>query len=69
MFWKKRTEEIVVAEFDREELEEVKSEEEAVSQRNCAWCGDPPDQYGSHGICAFHADQMLQQVQSRRRGR
>jgi hypothetical protein len=39
-------------------------------QGNCAWCGDPPDVYGSHGICAFHAAQMSEQSHRRRsRGR
>ena len=64
MFWKKREETVVVSEvvegmFGEDEMEDV-------SQRHCAWCGDPPDEYGSHGICAFHAEQMAQQVQVRR---
>ena len=29
------------------------------SGAHCAWCGDPPDRNGSHGICAFHKAQML----------
>lgn len=36
------------------------------SGAHCAWCGDPPDRFGSHGICASHAEQMLA---SRRRSR
>lgn len=39
------------------------------SGAHCAWCGDPPDDYGSHGICAFHAEQMLAQMATRRRSR
>lgn len=67
MFGKKR-EEVVLVPDVVEESEAVLPEEE-VPQNNCAWCGDPPDEYGSHGICAFHAEQLLQQSQSRRRGR
>lgn len=37
--------------------------------RHCAWCGDPPDENGSHGICDFHAKQMVAQAQARRRSR
>ncbi len=39
------------------------------SGNHCAWCGDPPDRYGSHGICAFHQAQMLEQAAARRRKR
>jgi hypothetical protein len=28
------------------------------SGNHCAWCGDPPDRNGSHGICASHRAQM-----------
>lgn len=36
---------------------------------NCAWCGDPGDEYGSHGICAFHAQQVRAQHQQRKQER
>ncbi|MGH2505877.1 MAG: hypothetical protein ACRDHZ_00420 [Ktedonobacteraceae bacterium] len=40
---------------------------------HCSWCGDEPDEYGSHSICTFHAEQMLQQsaerAEARRRSR
>lgn len=39
------------------------------SGNHCAWCGDPPDKYGSHGICAMHQAQMLEQAAARRRSR
>lgn len=39
---------------------------EAVSKRHCAWCGDPPDAYGSHGICIGHAQQLIEQARARR---
>jgi hypothetical protein len=32
---------------------------------NCAWCGDPPDEYGSHGICETHAAAMIAQSRAR----
>jgi hypothetical protein len=51
--------------FSTEEGEEGDVEDEVVSS-NCAWCGDPPDQYGSHGICTYHAEQMVEQAHSRR---
>ncbi|MGH2478096.1 MAG: hypothetical protein ACRDHW_00355 [Ktedonobacteraceae bacterium] len=36
---------------------------------HCAWCGDPPDAYGSHSICALHAAQLIEQAAARRRSR
>jgi hypothetical protein len=33
---------------------------------HCSWCGDPPDQFGSHGICSKHAVEVLQQHRERR---
>jgi hypothetical protein len=39
------------------------------SGNHCAWCGNPPDRHGSHGICAFHQAQMLEQAAERRRSR
>jgi hypothetical protein len=39
------------------------------SGAHCAWCGDPPDKHGSHGICAMHQEQMLEQSAARRRSR
>lgn len=34
--------------------------------QHCAWCGDPPDEHGSHGICAFHSAQIAEQAAARR---
>lgn len=34
--------------------------------RNCAWCFDPPDEYGSHGICEEHARQLLAKRRARK---
>jgi len=39
------------------------------SGKHCAWCGDPPDRHGSHGICLTHQAQMLEQASMRRRSR
>jgi hypothetical protein len=33
---------------------------------NCAWCGDPPDENGSHGICDEHAAQLVAQSAARK---
>lgn len=38
----------------------------AVSGNHCAWCGDSPDAWGSHSICAYHQAQMLEQAAARR---
>jgi hypothetical protein len=40
--------------------------EEAAPASNCAWCGDPPNEYGSHGICPYHAAWVLEQSRRRR---
>lgn len=37
--------------------------------RHCAWCGDPPDEHGSHGICPEHAAEQRAKVQAARRER
>lgn len=39
------------------------------SSSHCAWCGDEPDEYGSHDICSFHAEQLLQQSAERAEAR
>jgi len=46
------------------ELEPVEEVEET-EPSNCAWCGDPPNESGSHGICPFHAGQLLAQSAAR----
>lgn len=30
---------------------------------HCAWCGDEPDEHGSHGICPMHAAEQWQRYQ------
>lgn len=30
---------------------------------HCAWCGDEPDELGSHGICPTHAEEQWQKWQ------
>jgi len=37
--------------------------------KNCAWCGDGPDEFGSHGICETHKKAMLLQSAARRAAR
>lgn len=54
---------------DDETTDDTNSDTITTSGAHCAWCGDPPDEYGSHGICAFHAEQMLAQMATRRRSR
>jgi hypothetical protein len=44
-------------------------DESTTSGAHCAWCGDPPDRHGSHGICTFHAAQLVKQAAARRRSR
>lgn len=34
--------------------------------RHCAWCGDPPDVHGSHGICGPHSAQVAAEAAARR---
>lgn len=36
---------------------------------HCAWCGDPPDKNGSHGICLRHAAEIAAKSAERRRSR
>jgi hypothetical protein len=36
---------------------------------HCAWCGDPPDAFGSHGICADHAAELIEAARVRRTSR
>ncbi len=40
-------------------LDENDPDTSTTAGAHCAWCGDPPDQHGSHGICAMHQAQML----------
>jgi hypothetical protein len=37
--------------------------------KNCAWCGDGPDEFGSHGICEAHKKAVLLQYAVRRAAR
>lgn len=37
-----------------------------MSSKHCAWCGDPPNEYGSHGICLDHARTLRQRRQATR---
>ena len=39
------------------------------SGNHCAWCGDPPDKNGSHGMCVRHQQEMLAVSAARRRSR
>jgi hypothetical protein len=61
MFGRKREEAVVVS-----KVVKFEEEQEAQSQGHCAWCGDSPDEYGSHQICVFHAEQLLEQVRLRK---
>lgn len=36
---------------------------------HCAWCGEEPDENGSHGICPMHSDQQYAVVREHRRRR
>ncbi len=36
---------------------------------HCAWCGDPPDVYGSHTICALHAAHVYAELAALRQAR
>ncbi len=36
---------------------------------NCAWCGDPGDENGSHSICDTHATELTEQLAARRAAR
>jgi hypothetical protein len=54
-FGRKKEEESTVA---TSEEGEQSSEEAATTTGNCAWGGEPGNEFGSHGICAYHAEQM-----------
>lgn len=42
-----------------EEEPSTQSEEATTTTgKHCAWCGDPGDEFGSHGICTGHAEQL-----------
>ena len=53
----------------KDRTDETMVESETTSGNHCAWCGDPPDRFGSHGICVFHAQQLVDQAAARRRAR
>ncbi|MDQ2905445.1 MAG: hypothetical protein M3Y81_18105 [Chloroflexota bacterium] len=36
---------------------------------HCAWCGDPPDRYGSHTICTVHAASVYAELAALRQAR
>jgi hypothetical protein len=69
MFFCRKKEAVAVLTYDAQADEDAldSSEEEATSS-NCAWCGDPPNEYGSHGICSYHAAKIIEQARSRKRG-
>lgn len=50
-------------------IDENDPDASTTSGNHCAWCGDPPDLHGSHGICAFHQAQMVERSAGRRRKR
>lgn len=52
-----------------DELTDAATEPPEDSSAHCAWCGDPPDAYGSHSICAFHSAQIAAQSAARRERR
>ncbi len=70
---KKHETEIILYSYEVEETSENtisdESDESITGDRHCAWCGNPPDENGSHGICTFHEEQMLEQSRARRRNR
>lgn len=73
-FGKKReTLETVVLETVDESEAETLDEGLGEYGSHCAWCGDEPDEYGSHSICSFHTEQILKQsaerAEARRRSR
>lgn len=49
----------------------VQSEEEAPASTgsHCSWCGDEPDEYGSHSICAMHTALLFAQSTERKEKR
>jgi hypothetical protein len=64
--FRKKSEESAVAVEETSEDFETADDEATEKPRNCAWCGDDPDEYGSHGICDFHASQLIEQAAQRR---
>jgi hypothetical protein len=69
---KRREQEAVCIYKINEGIEEALVESKATSTvrgNHCAWCGDPPDIFGSHGICVSHAEQLIEQAAARRRAR
>ena len=75
MSFSKHETELVLYSYEVEEepgespTEEDDPDASTTSGNHCAWCGDPPDRHGSHGICATHQAQMLEQAATRRRSR
>lgn len=75
MFFSKHKSEIVLYSYEADEeaggntIPDEDNTASTTSGAHCAWCGDPSDEFGSHGICAFHQTQMLEQAAERRRSR
>jgi hypothetical protein len=55
-FGRKREEEVAVIVSEETETTE---EGGPGSNGHCAWCGDPGDEFGSHGMCDMHREQKL----------
>ena len=74
MFWKKHEPESIT--LYHYEISEAENGDELTdgetiettddTGRHCAWCGDPPDRFGSHGICSVHSAEIAEQAAARR---
>ena len=69
MFFCRKRANVAVIDDETESYEDSSYTLEEETSSNCAWCGDPPNEYGSHGICSYHAEQMIEQARTRKRGR
>ena len=58
-FGRKREEEATVVVSDETETAETTEESSPGSNGHCAWCSDPPADFGSHGMCDRHREQQL----------
>ncbi len=70
MFWLKKPQPIQLAPIQIGMTVMEEDEEEEQTTTSCAWCNaaaGQPQGNGSHGICLFHAQQMLQAAKTRRR--
>ena len=63
--------ETVTPEFVPDESTTTEETPAADTGYHCAWCGDPPDANGSHGICPAHAADLHRQYDEycQKRGR